>query len=601
MSGLSDEFSELPLLFDELLARREAAKAKARAPTPASTPRPATDKLKRARAYLAGIPGAVSGQGGHDQTWTAAQAMVRGFDLDEHEALELLVADYNPRCDPSWSERELQHKVRDAAQRSQLTRGYLLDEKPKPRLVSSNPTPDKPPVARLTEKLTDVGNALRLIDVHGNNLRYVNSWDKWLVWDGKRWAFDERLTVQHYASGLGVLWFSDADGIDDPGVADKVRKHAKRSLNRGGVEAAVALARAVPGVAVTVGELDVDPWVLNVANGTIDLRTGALQAHRSQDMLTKLAPWKYDAGASCPVWMAFLRRVLGDRPALFDYVQRALGYALTGDVSEQCLFFLHGGGKNGKSTFVTVLLELMGDYARAGAPNLLLSKQGETHPTEQADLFARRLVVCQETEEGKRWDESTVKQLTGGDMIAARRMREDFWQFKPTHKFFVTGNHKPSVTGTDEGIWRRLNLIPFTVTIPVEERDPHLIDKLRAEYPAILAWLVDGCRRWQSSSLDRDRPAEVTEAVAQYREEQDTFGDFLGEKCVVGEDEARITRAALRRLYDDWCKENGAAALGPQRFTAKIRDRGCSPAKVWTGAGSRDGWSRIRERIGTDQ
>jgi P4 family phage/plasmid primase-like protien len=239
----------------------------------------------------------------------------------------------------------------------------------------------------------------------------------------------------------------------------------KASNSEHGLRAMLALARSEPGIPILPGELDGDPWLLNVLNGTIDLRTGTLRPHDREDRITKLADVRFDSEADCPVWIGFLQEVLPD-PDLREFVRRLVGYRLTGSTQEHVLPFLFGVGANGKSTFLNTIQSLLGiTYAIKAPADLLLAMRNESHPTELADLFGKRLVCCNEAEDGRRLAESLVKELTGGDKIRARRMREDFWEFSPTHKIWLAANHKPSVRGTDHGIWRRIKLIPFTVTI----------------------------------------------------------------------------------------------------------------------------------------
>ncbi|GAF95960.1 unnamed protein product, partial [marine sediment metagenome] len=241
--------------------------------------------------------------------------------------------------------------------------------------------------------------------------------------------------------------------------------------------------------------LDADPMLLNMANGTLDLRTGKLREHSSLDMLTQLSGTEWDEKAGCPRWLQFLDEVFAGDQELIDYIQAAVGYSLTGSVEEHALFFCYGGGCNGKSTFLSVLQDMLGEYGHAGASGLLQQRgMGRAHPTEQAMLHNKRLVVCQELEEGLPWAESVVKHLTGGDAIATRRMREDFWTMKPTHKLWVAGNAKPVVKEATDGIWRRMKLVPFTVSFEGRE-DTQLERELRKELAGILTWAVEGAMR----------------------------------------------------------------------------------------------------------
>lgn len=286
----------------------------------------------------------------------------------------------------------------------------------------------------------------------------------------------------------------------------------------------VTLAESEPGIPVLPGELDRDPWLLNVKNGTVDLRTGELRPHKRDDLITKIVPVEYDSEASCPTWLAFLNRIMDGNERLIAFLQRAAGYSLTASTQEQCFFLLYGTGANGKSVFLTTLLAVMGDYGIQAAPDLLLAKSGESHPTEVADLFGARLVVATETEAGRRLAENLVKQHTSGDRLKARFMRQDFFEFEATFKIWLATNNKPIVKGTDYAIWRRIKLIPFTVTIPPEERDKSLPAKLRQELHGILAWAVQICLEWQKYGLNE--PQEVTAATCAYRDEQDILGSW---------------------------------------------------------------------------
>jgi putative DNA primase/helicase len=260
------------------------------------------------------------------------------------------------------------------------------------------------------------------------------------------------------------------------------------------INAMIDLARSEPGIPILPDQLDREPWLLNVQNGSIELRTGKLREHRRDDYITKLAPVEYDEAATCPTWDGFLDRIMDHNRDVMGYLQRAVGYSLTGDVSEQVIWFLYGCGANGKSTFLGAILALLGDYAMQAVSDLLMAKNHEAHPTERADLFGKRFVCTIETEEGKRLAEALMKQMTGGDRMRARRMREDFWEFPPTHKIFLAANHKPTVRGTDHAVWRRIKLVPFTVRITDAEKDRQLPEKLKKEVLPGLQWVVYSVR-----------------------------------------------------------------------------------------------------------
>jgi putative DNA primase/helicase len=426
--------------------------------------------------------------------------------------------------------------------------------------------------------LTDLGNAMRLVARDGEDLRYVYAWNRFLVWDGRRFRLDESGEVERRAKETVRAMYHEADPGHGGALDKELAKHALKSEARGRIEAMIALAQSEQGIPIIPDQLDRDPWLLNTKNGTVDLRTGDLRSHQHEDLITKLAGTEFHRDAEAPTWKACLERWLPSQP-LRKFVQRVAGYALTGDVSEQVLLFLYGVGANGKSTFINALLEMLGDYGMQSAPDLLTIK-GNSHPTELADLMGARFVATVEVEEGKRLAESLVKQMTGGDRIKARFMRQDFFEFEPTHKVFLAANHKPVVRGTDHAIWRRIKLVPFEVTIPAEDRDPQLAEKLRAELPGILAWAVRGCLEWQAEGLGE--PEEVRSATETYRAEMDVIAAFIDECCVV-RDGAFATASALYQAYTDWCEGAGERRESQRRFGERLRERGYERRRVSSG------------------
>ena len=325
-----------------------------------------------------------------------------------------------------------------------------------------------------------------------------------------------------------------------------------------------------------IDQLDCDPFLLNVENGTIDLRTGKLRPHRADDFITKLAPIKFDPDASCPRFEAFLDQIFDGDQELIRFLQRALGYSLTGVATEQVFFLLFGTGANGKSTLMELLALGLGDYALAAPPGLLLAKKWEGHPTDLADLFGARMVITSEVKTDACWDEERIKRLTGGDTIKARRMREDFWSFQPTHKIFLSTNHKPATNDSSIGFWRRVRMIPFTVTIPEEDRDPNLLTQLKGELPGVLAWAVRGCLMWQQKGLGSC--SAVDKATAAYRAESDQIASFVEECCQLGhlhEAQAQL----LYRAYLDWANARKEPSFSIKVFGSRLREMGFTPTK----------------------
>ncbi|MGI9079735.1 MAG: DNA primase family protein [Acidimicrobiales bacterium] len=418
--------------------------------------------------------------------------------------------------------------------------------------------------------LTDVGNSERLIARYGDDFRYVASWAAWLVWDGKRWKRDAKGEVYEAAKAVAAnLWIQVATETD-PDRRKALARWASQSEGANRIEAMIKLARTAPEIVVDTDELDADPWLFNVVNGTVDLRGGPVRPHRREDLITKLAPVAYRASrGECPTWLAFLERVLPD-PEVRDFLQEAVGYSLTGTVTEHLLFFAYGTGANGKTTLLQTLLGLFGEHGRQADPDLLLAAR-EAHPTGVADLLGARLVVSTEIDEGRRLAEATVKRLSGGDRLKARYMRQDFFEFEPTHTLFLAANHRPIVRGTDAAIWRRLRLIPFNVSIDPADQDHELVDKLRKELTGILSWALEGCRRWQAQGMST--PTAVMVATDEYRTEMDVLGNFLAECCVVLTD-SFVASADLYRAYVSWCEANGERPASQRKVGLTLTERG---------------------------
>ncbi len=416
--------------------------------------------------------------------------------------------------------------------------------------------------------LTDLGNAGRLVAHHGDDLRYCYPWGVWLIWDSRRWAVDETGEIHRRAKQTVKGIYREASEAEEK-RREELAKHALRSEAEARIQAMISLAKSE--VPIMPQALDASPWLLNTTNGTVNLRTGELRDHRREDLITKIAPVEYDPEAAklAPTWAATLERAI-PQPAVRAFFKKLCGYAISGDVSEHVLPVLYGTGANGKSTILNALLEAAGEYGMQAAPDLLIAKRGG-HPTEVADLFGMRLVASIEVEDGRRLAEALVKSLTGGDKVRARRMRQDFWQFDPTHTAFLCTNHKPEIRGTDAGIWRRIRLIPFTETIPPEEQDRKLPERLRAELPGILAWAVEGCLEWQREGLTA--PDEVRRATGNYRAEMDVIGAFLRDECEVGKDYNATFKEVFAR-YEEWCEEAGEKPETRRKFNARLKERG---------------------------
>lgn len=444
-----------------------------------------------------------------------------------------------------------------------------LDGIPHP---SESPDPSDPDI-QARYRLTEIGNAQRLADANAGRLRYVHPWKAWLAWDGRRWKRDasgaeleaakavvehlfgiaegaggraDKLATEHaevIATAKATARTAEAKKVRDEAMASPgFRQTAQAQLEVAAIAAwakasatwkitsnMVKLASTDPRLVAHPEEFDRDPWIINMQNGTLDLRTCELRPHRQADGLTKIAGVNYDATAKAPRWERFLVEVQPD-PEMRAWLQRWFGYCLTGSIAEQVMMFALGDGNNGKNVLLDTLKLVMGDYAATSAPDLLVLKNNDEHPTGFADLQGHRLMLVSEIDHGRKWAEATIKRLTGDKTIKARHMRKDFYEFEATHKFVVLANNKPEVQGTDHGIWRRIRLAPFSTIIPEDKKDEQLLTKLSAERDGIFAWAVRGCIAWQ-----RDRLGQaplMRQAVAEYRADQDQVGEWISERCM---------------------------------------------------------------------
>ncbi len=413
-------------------------------------------------------------------------------------------------------------------------------------------------MAAAASGLSEDALAVAFTTRHGEGLRYVAEWGKWLSWDGTRWRFDRTLRVFDLAR---AVCREAAATLDNP----RSRARIASAQTRGAV---VQLAMADRVHARASEEWDADPWLLNTPGGTVDLRTGELRPHRRSDCITKSA--SVTPGGACSTWAAALLRWTGDDSDLASFLQRFVGYALTGVTSEHVFAFLYGVGANGKGSFLNTLSSIFGDYATVAPVDTFTVSTGERHPADLAMLRGARLVPAQETQDGRRWDEARVKALTGGDPITARFMRQDFFTFQPQFKLFVAGNHKPALRGVDEAMRRRLLLVPFDVCIPAAERDKDLGEKLRAEAPGILAWAVRGCLEWQQGGLRP--PRRVLAATETYFEAQDAVGRWLADCCAFGPGES-ATKAALHASWRAWAEAAGEYVLSQRKLLEDLERR----------------------------
>ncbi len=424
-----------------------------------------------------------------------------------------------------------------------------------------------------------------------SNARHVAAWGKWLFWTGTRWEVDDRLDhltrVRTYLRDRADELLDWAErkaaalDAEKEGKGDNLRRWAKdqtRTMRSKNTVAAVeSLARSNRASVARSDAFDADRLLLGTPGGTVDLRTGDLRPARREDLITKLtACAPAEPGARPRLWLNFLDEIFDGDADLVGFMQRTAGYALTGLTTEHKLLFLYGTGRNGKSVFLNTLTAIWAEYARRGAAETFLNTTGEKHSTGLAGLQGARLVAGSELPVGKTWDESVIKDLTGGDKMTARFMRGDFFDFDPQLTLMIAGNNQPSFRGVDEAIRARVVLVPFTVTIPPEKRDKGLSDKLKAEGPAILRWAIDGALQWLERGLDV--PAKVAAASAEYMDDEDMLGQFLGDDCE--EVRGHFTSAQdLHHRFVQWCDAQGLKPWTQLTLIKEIKTRGFEPAK----------------------
>jgi putative DNA primase/helicase len=422
---------------------------------------------------------------------------------------------------------------------------------------------------------TDEGLALRFSDKYGDSLRYVAGWGRWMRWTGSAWKPDETLQVFDLSRAICRRASSECNNAKIAAILASAKT----------VAAVERLAKSDRRHAATVDQWDRDPWLLNTPGGKVDLRTGKMRRHDPADHITKTT--LVSPGGTCPLWHAFLATATGDDLDLQAYLQRSVGYSLTGSIREHALFFAYGTGANGKGVFLNTVTGILGDYAATAGIETFTASNSDRHPTDLAMLRGARLVTAQETEEGRRWAESRIKSMTGGDPITARFMRQDFFTYIPEFKLMIAGNHRPGLRGVDEAIRRRFHLVPFSVRIPPEERDLDLQEKLKAEWPGILTWAIHGCLEWQKVGLAP--PAAVLAATAEYLDSEDAAANWLTE-CCIQHGTLHVSASDLFKSWREWAEAAGEFSGSQKGFSQKLVAKGFEAKRL---AGGKAGFLGI--------
>lgn len=436
---------------------------------------------------------------------------------------------------------------------------------------------------------TDSGNAELFAYLHGDCVRFDHKQGRWLIWDKKRvrWAEDNQAKVRQMMKATARHRYRAALRISDDEGRRKESAWALQSESQYRIDAALELAKSEPLISDAGDGWDADPWVFGLANGIVDLRSGTVRAATQQDRITKFSSVAFNSNADCPRFKQFLAEIFDGDTELTAYLQKVVGYTLTGSTQEQCLFACYGKGSNGKSTLLGVLHHIFGDYA-ANLPFSALEITGRSSiPNDVMMLLGARFATAIETREGVTLNEARIKALTGGDAITGRRLYHEPITFQPTHKFWLAFNHKPIITDNSPAMWRRICLIPFLHAFEGQKADKGLLEKLKAEASGILNWLIKGCLAWQLEGLRV--PASIEQATREYERESDALGPFLEDCCITNPTES-IASSELWKVYSEWCKQNDENQLSRTAFADRLKKRGFTSGesghdkrRVWRG------------------
>lgn len=500
---------------------------------------------------LKGVP-----HGKRDETLFRAACRWRR-QLKDRSAVLTLVLEAARNCEPPFPEAEARKKVTQAFKQDH-------DDDDDEDLYFNGDDDGR--------HLTDHGNAQRLVDSYGDEIIHVEAWG-WMVWDNDRWvADDKKLVVAHTRETVQGI-YDEAVGAPSKDKRKALMKHANLSEAAGRINAMVELAKSDARVSRSVDDFDQQPWLFACKNGTIDLRTGDLLPHSREHMITRFSKVEYDPSYKCAMWDDFLEYATFGDQELIRYLQQAAGYTLTADTREECLFLIHGPAASGKSTFMDGLMTACGEYAMVTQAETFLNRRGQGPPKDElARFYGARMVATVEVPEGERFAEALVKQLTGGDKVAARHLYKQGFEYTPQFKLWFGTNHAPRIQ--DDAIWRRIKKIPFTRAVPPDERNPALKAMIKDPERGgkrVLSWAVQGCIDWiQSGGLVT--PASVKAETNEYRLDQDKFGAFLEEHCEVGPN-LEVSKSELYARYQQWCFTNGEKPMTATSFTTKVKSR----------------------------
>jgi putative DNA primase/helicase len=419
--------------------------------------------------------------------------------------------------------------------------------------------------------LTDLGNAERFIDRFGDDLRFCSEEKKWHIWTGNKWQKDTANQTVNLAKKTIREMYAEIKLISNPETRKRLYAHAMKSESAMSINNMIELAKSESGVVCSRHDFDKDGFQLNTLNGTINLKTGSFEPSQRSHFITKNIPVTYDSHAQCPKFIAFLESLMNNNSNLVEYIQKIIGYSLTGDTSEQCYFFLYGTGSNGKSTLLNVVRTLLGGFAKNVDFNTL-SYSGFNARNDLARLIGARFVTSVEVDIKKSLNEAVVNRITGCDPLTVKFLYGDHFEFIPKFKLFIAGNNRPNIEGTSHATWRRIRLIPFGVRFEEgNNMKKNLYNELIQELPGILNWAIEGCLKWLRDGLEP--PPEVKAATTSYRQQSDTVSNFLNELCRIYPSSS-VNSSKFYKTYKEWCHNNAEYSIGKQHFTEAMKAKG---------------------------
>lgn len=501
-------------------------------------------------------------EGGRNDRLFKEACMLRGRGYNEDTIFAAIEKLNQEQCDPPLSQEEVHQVVLNASKhepnggRGQMVGGVLF-------------------------KATDVGNAKWLVKIFGADIRYCPQRKAWYVWNEKYWAEDEDGEIKRrYITVVEQLKPEEFFEGHNPSAGDFKRfdEHKKQSLNRGRINAGTEVATYLKEVIVHSNDLDQDIHLLNFGNCTLELKTQQPRPHAKEDYLTKTLSYDFVPGAGCPRFLQFMDEIMKNDPAMVHYMRKIMGYCLSGSTVEECLFILHGDGANGKSTFIELCRHIYGRYAKATSFSTFVASRSERIRNDVAALVGARFVSAVEVEESKYLDEAIIKQLTGSDTISVRMLYKEFFEYKPQFKIMLSVNRLPRIKGNDEGIWRRIRVIPFEAYFREEERDPHLLGKLLEELPGILNWTLEGYKLWQQERLTNP-PERVLHATSHFRRRMDSLGRFIEARGETGH-EKQVVCSYFHEEYEKWCRDEGMAPLNRSEVIDAMEMKGHEQKKI---------------------